>query len=135
MEGWGWVVAEAVSVRVVPLRTVCWESVDDAVALVGGRVAVFVLIDVGKPVIDALVVSAMSCHDVGGVGAPCYAVELTAVVSATATGAATRARSAEPVNFRARVRLVNNGRSPVALVPIHARYNLCAVTGEGRGGA
>ena len=77
------VVPVAVTVGIVPLRTVRWEGIHDAVALVRGVVAVIVLVNVCEPVVHALVIPAMSGDDVVAVRAPGDAVKHAAIVVGT----------------------------------------------------
>ena len=127
--GWCGVVAKAVSIGVVPLRSVGWEGIDDAVALIRCVVAVVVLVDVGEPEVDALVVSSVSRDDVGGVGAPCNAVHHTALVVAS-RGATAGTRSAERVDLCAGIGFIHPSRVAVRLVPVHAGDHLRTVSRE-----
>ena len=122
----GWVVAKAVTVGVVPLGSFGWEGVNDAVSLVGGVVAIVVLINVSVPVVNALIVSAMSGHDMAGVGAPSRAINRSAVVVVART-ATPWARSVKGVHLIAGVRVVHARRGAIGTVPIHAGDNLRAI--------
>ena len=116
--GWRWVITESIGVRVVPLRPVGREGVHDAIALVGGVVAVVVFVDVSEPVVDALVVSTVGRDDVGRIGAPCNTVHNTALVVVSG-GAAAGTRAAEGIDLDAGVGVVHSRRGTVSLVPVH----------------
>ena len=129
-----WIVAKAISVRIVPLCTVGREGIDDAVALVGGVVAVVVLIDISIPVVDALVVAAVSRDNMRGVGAPSHTVNRTALVVVTG-GASAGPRAAERINLKARIGFENPSGSAIGLIPVHGRNDLGTVSGKGGGSA
>ena len=77
------VVTVSVAVRVVPLSSFRWECVNDPISLVGGVVPIIVLVNIGKPEVDALVVSTMSCDNACVIRAPCNAVDCSTIVVVT----------------------------------------------------
>ena len=99
MESRGWIITVPIIVGVIPLRAFAWERIDDAVTLIGGVVAVVVLINVSVPIVNAFVIPTVCGHNVDAVWAPCKTVDDSTVVAVAAARTTAGPWAAEGVNL------------------------------------